>query len=137
MLFVMTTKEKKQAKQEYKQTWDKHKLCPVCGLRLINKPFKGYSRSMCWICYLKSVGFYKLAIEEIKNGWFNWWTKWDFQVGWSFVMQLQFCKLHMCILKSENLNKTPKIPKKTTPQDYDWSDWHIKITNGYYAKFAI
>lgn len=110
-------------------------ICTKCGLRYIGKPFKSYDRDICWICYLKSVGFYKLAAKEI-GGWFDWSTDLSkLPLGWSFAEEVQWCKVLMCVLKSVILNKTPKIPVNSVPQDYGWTDWQVQISNAYYKKY--
>ena len=56
----------------------KHIMCPKCGIRLINFPFKEYDNPLCWLCFLKSKGKYKAVKNEITLGWFTCSTNWDF-----------------------------------------------------------
>lgn len=105
-------------------------ICSKCGLVQVGPLCPSYNHGLCWICFLKSQGYYKSAIEEIKNGWFAWSTDLlKVKLGWSFAEKVYFCKLFMAILKSTNLNKTPKIPLDAKPQDYGFSNWQVKIAH--------
>lgn len=110
-------------------------ICPKCGLVQVSPANLSYKHGICWICFLKSKGFYKSAMEEIKNGWYTWSTGLlKLKVSWSFAEGVYICKLFMAVLKSPNLNKTPKIPMDATAKDYGFSAWQIQTANIFYQK---
>lgn len=108
-------------------------ICPKCGLVQVCPADDSYQFGLCWICFLKSQGYYKSAMNEIKTDWFTWSTKLlKKKIGWSFAEKLYFCKLFMSVLQCSSLNKTPKIPMDTTLQDYGFPNWQVQITDEYY-----
>lgn len=105
-------------------------ICPKCGLVQVCPADNSYQYGLCWICFLKSKKYYKSAMQEIKNGWFTWSTKLlELKLSWSFALDVYTAKLFMAILKSPNLNKTPKIPTGATAEDYGFSAWQIRVAN--------
>lgn len=98
-------------------------ICPKCGLVQVCPADDSYSFGLCWICFLKSQGYYKSAMREIKLDWFTWHTKMDFNEGWSIKSQYLTIGLMLAILKCGSLNKTPKTSE--TIRDY-FSDYWIK-----------
>ena len=113
-------------------------MCPKCGLVQVCPLDNSYKHGLCWICFLKSQGFYKSAMQEIKNGWFAWSTKLlKLKLGWSFAEKVLWCEIFLAILKCGSLNKTPKVPIDVKPQDYGWPDWQVQTANKYYPKPKI
>lgn len=105
-------------------------ICPKCGLVMVCPLDDSYQYNLCWICFLKSKGFYKSAMEEVKISWFTWSTGLlKLKLSWSFAMDIYTCKLFMAILRNTHLNKTPKIPVNTTLKDYGFSAWQIQVAD--------
>ena len=103
-------------------------MCSKCGLVMVSPPTESYKYGLCWICFLKSKGFYKSAMKEIKIGWFTWSTGLlKEKLGWSFAENVYWCKLFMAVLRCGSLNKTPKIPLNKKLQDCGFSDWQVQI----------
>lgn len=108
-------------------------VCSKCGLRYVGQPIKDYKESICWICFLKSKRYYKSAMKEIKNGWFDWWTDLlKYKVGWSFAKKVMLTGLFISILKCKSLNKTSKT--EITQNDL-WSDWQLQTAKDYYKEY--
>lgn len=109
-------------------------ICPKCGLVLVSPANDSYSFGLCWICFLKSQGYYKSAMREVKINWFTWSTKLlKLKLGWSFAENVYWCKLFIAILRNPHLNKTPKISESITVQDYGFSVWQVKTADKYYG----
>ena len=109
-------------------------LCTKCKIRLIHKPVE-YDGDLCYICHLKELGatmgawVYKCAMQEIKNGWFDWHTNLlKYKTGWSFVDRISFSGMFIATLKNPNLNKTPKTSKCLG--DF-YSKWQLDVYEGY------
>lgn len=101
-------------------------LCHKCNMRYMLKGFEPY----CYICGLKIKGFYNTAIRELKNSnWWNYYTNWDFKIGWSFVRKVLLVKMFKAVLNAPSMNKTPKAPYPIT--DF-FSQWQIDIANEHY-----
>ena len=108
-------------------------ICPKCGLVQVSPADDSYEFGLCWICFLKSKGFYKSAMREIKTGWFVWSTNMlKLKIGWSFVENVLLTALFISILKNPHLNKTPKTATITSEF---YSDWQIKTAQQYYSLY--
>ncbi len=105
-----------------------YKMCIKCGIRSIGKPIKDWDKDVCWICFLKSKGFYSSAIKEV-GGWYDWHTNLlKYETGWSFINNINWFGLFTAILKMGSLNKTPKT--KQCIED-KFSKWQLDTYKNY------
>lgn len=115
-------------------------ICPKCGMKHALQETGIYP--LCYICFLKSKGFYKSAIKTLKST--QWWsvkTKWDFCEGWSFIGRMHVGMLLGAVVNCGSLNKTPKVPElmqKSTAKMLKilgWSVWQIQCFFKKYPKY--
>lgn len=130
-------------------------FCVKCKMRYAEENFA----PLCYICGLKSKGFYRSAIKTLTNphtgeigGWWGFHTNWDFKVGWSFAPSLWWILIAINILNFPGLNRTCKVPEFTKGVRKDgWpasiggekslrllgeSAWRIKAAYAYFPDFA-
>ena len=106
-------------------------LCVKCKMRYVEENFA----PLCYICGLKSKGFYRAAIKALTDmytgeigGWWGYHTNWNFKEGWSFFANMCFVGMMLAVLKSKNLNKTPKTDRMLS--DYFSKYWIDKLIGG-------
>jgi hypothetical protein len=98
---------------------------------------------LCYICFLKSKGFYKSAIKNLKNtDCWSYQTKWDFEIGWTFIYNMQVSMLLAAVMNCGSLNKTPKLPELMVSKVAQklhilgFSVWQISVFFKKYPKYA-
>ena len=119
-------------------------ICLKCGLNMVCPADESYTYNLCWICFLKSKGYYKSAMNAVKTGWFVWSTHIsDEKMGWSFAQSVLISFLLCGIMNDKNLNKTPKVPQmlqSTLEQKLKFlgiTKWQYNITKKIYPNCKL
>ncbi len=114
--------------------------CQKCGMKDALQETGIYP--LCYICFLKSKGFYSFAIKTLKNlQWWSYKTHWDFEPGWTFTGKMLTGLLLGAVVNCGSLNKNPKLPelmclsKKQKLEIIGWSSWQIQTFFQKYPEY--